>query len=141
MATISAHAEPISKILGLDFFLPNPDRHTGNFLFRDEGNGSTCLSMDFSLSSVRDGIPFGRYPMAPGRNTNVLLEQILKKTLNKFSKTKYNESIDALKTVGTDEIETILAAAPDLWFTGLGRSDILKWWDSNKGARLIQVRK
>lgn len=141
MATIAAHSDSISKILGLDFFLPNPDRHTGNFLFIDRGENSTCLSMDFSLSSVRDGIPFGRHPMGPGRNTNILLEKILKKTLNKFNKFKFNEPLDALKTVSTDDIKTILAGAPDLWFTGLGRDDILNWWESNKGARLIQVRK
>lgn len=141
MSTIALHSEAISKILGLDFFLPNPDRHTGNFLFVERGPTAICLSMDFSLSSVRDGTPFGRHPMNPGRNTSVLLELILKKTLNKFSKSKFNESIDALKALDTTDMESILAGAPDLWFTSLGRNDILRWWDANKGARLIQVRK
>jgi len=138
---LSNHSAAISKIFGLDFFLPNPDRHLGNFLFVPNPASPGCLSFDFSLSSVRNGLPFGSHPMGLGTKTNIILRELLTKKLNKFDKHRFNEALNAVQDVSVDEIIEILDAAPVEWFTKVSKTDIVEWWQSSKGARIKQVIK
>lgn len=138
---LSTHASAISKIFGLDFFLPNPDRHLGNFLFVPDSASPRCLSFDFSLSSVRNGLPFGSHPMGPSAKTNVILREFLTKKLNKFDKHRFNESLTAVQNVTVEGIASILDAAPVQWFTKVSKDEIIEWWDSSKGPRIKQVIK
>jgi len=137
---LSTHSSAISKIFGLDFFLPNPDRHLGNFLFLPNATPG-CLSFDFSLSSVRNGLPFGSHPMAPNVKTNLILREFLIKKLNKFDKHRYNDALIAVQGVSSLQIESILNAAPVQWFTKVSKEQIVEWWESSKGTRIKQVVK
>lgn len=138
---LSSHAAAVSKIIGLDFFLPNPDRHLGNFLFVPGTDPPSCLSFDFSLSNVRDGLPFGSHPMALSVKTNMILRNVLIKQLNKFDKHRYNDALTAVKKVTTEQMADVLDEAPVQWFTTVGKDEILRWWDSSKGTRIVQVFK
>ena len=138
---LQTHASAISPIFGLDFFLPNPDRHAGNFLFVRRAGVQVCLSMDFSLSSVRNAIPFGELPMYPECNTNILLRDIFIKHFNNFDKRAFNKSLDTIRSISIDQISTILNGAPDAWFSLVTRRQIIDWWDTSSGARIAQVHR
>jgi hypothetical protein len=138
---VSTHAAAISKIFGLDFFLPNPDRHLGNFLFAQQSDPPACLSFDFSLSCVRNGLPFGSHPMGPATKTNVILREFLIKKVGKFDKHRYNEALIAVKDVSNSQMSSILNSAPVQWFTKVSKQEILDWWESSKSARIAQVIK
>jgi hypothetical protein len=138
---LSSHAEAISKIFGLDYFLPNPDRHLGNFLFAPKSGHHECLSFDFSLSCVRNGLPFGSHPLGTSCRTHIVLKRFLVDDLKKFNKHKYNEALASVKVMTDNDILTILDSAPVAWYTSVSKADILSWWRASKATRILQVTK
>jgi hypothetical protein len=138
---IQGHAHEISKILGLDCFLPNCDRHAGNFIFVNRAGKQICLSMDFSLSSVRLGLPFGKFPLTPPNNTDQLLNAILINHFNKLSKNDFNSPLNIIHTITMVQISSILDAAPTAWFTLVKKKEILDWWVafSSERAALVEL--
>lgn len=138
---LSEHAVDISRIFGLDFFLPNPDRHLGNFLFSLDGLPKRCLSFDFSLSSVRSGLPFGTNLMGPSTKTNLIMKRFLIDDLKKFDKHRYNESLAKVKEVDQERMRGVLDSAPEEWYTAVSKSEILDWWHTSKNVRIAQVVK
>lgn len=140
-AVLSDHAADISRIFGLDFFLPNPDRHLRNFLFSKTGMPKRCLSFDFSLSSVRNGLPFGANVMGPSTKTHAVLKRLLIDDLKIFDKHRYNEALSKVKAVDRAQMCQVLDSAPPEWYTAVSKIDILNWWDSAKNVRIAQVMK
>ena len=135
---VKNHADTISEILGLDYFLPNPDRHMGNFIFAPRAGIETCLSFDFSLANVRDGLPFGAPPLKRGCNT-MGSQKTLNLQIKRFNKHKFNSPLNILKTFPSHDIAKILDKAPAEWYAGISKSEILQWWDSAKNSRIAQV--
>lgn len=140
-ALLSDHAADVSRIFGLDFFLPNPDRHLGNFLFSKTAMPKRCLSFDFSLSSVRNGLPFGANVMGPSTKTSAILKRLLIDDLNVFDKHRYNEALAKVKAVDQEKMRQVLDSAPPEWYTAVSKMQILEWWDTSKNVRIAQVTK
>lgn len=141
LALLTTHASAISRIFGLDFFLPNPDRHLGNFLFRTTQNEPNCLAFDYSLACVRNGIPFGAHPMGPATKTSVIMREILVKQVKKFDKHQYNKPLEKLREIPDQAMQDILDDAPIQWYTGVTKEQIMNWWLASKGPRIAQVIK
>lgn len=137
---MSEHGDMMSQIFGLDFFLPNIDRHLGNFIFSQVAGIATCLAFDFSSSSVRTGLPFGSHPLAATCKTSVV-QKLLQTQSKKFNKHRYNGSLAKLKEVTTAELATILNGAPDQWYSKVSKQEVVAWWESSKGSRIAQVVK
>ena len=136
---LETHSVAISEILGLDGFLPNPDRHPGNFLFVNRAGQPICLSMDFSLSNVRDGIPFGTFPLGTGSATTYLLRNVLRDYLGTFDQAAYQKPLATVRSISASRISNILDGAPDEWFSKISKQEIIDWWGSFSSERASQV--
>lgn len=137
IATLSAHAQAISRIFGLDFFLPNPDRHINNFLFAQEHGQEVCISFDFGWGSVRHGLPFGAPPLDSMTKTVLVRRLLTQQSI--FHPDLYNESLAAVGNVTTAQIKSALDEAPDEWYTKVTKAEIVDWWETFKNDRIAMV--
>lgn len=130
------HATPISAALTLDAFLPNIDRHAGNWLFVIRNNMSYCLAFDFSQAGARmyapPKPPFGTWPMPPSVKTQRFVE-VFSTFLDRQSADRVN---GALAAISTEQFERILRNAPEEWFTLVSLSELVEWWENDARGRI-----
>lgn len=139
LSILSTQYNQISAILTLDRFLPNIDRHVGNFFFVTREGTQLVLSFDYSLAGARiyeapkSSHPFGAWPLPPDCNTNKLIKCLPGKQVDPKITTRVN---NALANITRQDFENILNGAPDEWFTIVDRAGLMHWWDNESTKRI-----
>lgn len=137
---ITACAEQISRILALDIFLGNIDRHLGNLLFRRNMSSQlTAFSIDYGRAMFVSEFPKGSLPLGHCKTT-VTLAQLKQTEL--FQAPVAVFAISAVQGITTDHISRWLADMPIEWLPSDRRDALLAWWGTTAlSARMEAVLK
>lgn len=134
IAIVRDAAASESAALMLDAFLPNPDRHFGNWLYAARRGQFVALSIDWSRVSALHAPAFDTWPWQAGCNSDDT-----HKTLDGIGALQANEVrrvARALTGIGDDDVHAIVQSAPELWRKGLDEDAILNWWRVNRVQRI-----
>lgn len=123
-----------SAALAFDAFLPNPDRHFGNWLYAARRGKFVALSIDWSRAHFLDRPLFSGWPWPPGSKSAESLSYL--KTFGVFSAAEAHRVFDALAGLDADDIEAVLGSAPELWRENVVEDAILDWWKSSRHQRI-----
>jgi hypothetical protein len=128
----------ISAIFGVDFFLPNDDRHLGNFLFRESGRRLTPLAFDFSRSWLVLGLPFGKD--AWGNDSKSALMYKLLVDRNYISKPEILIILDKIEQLPNDFAQKVIESAPTSWLLSFDKRATINYWENNRKDRINIAR-
>ena len=122
-------AGPLSRIYAFDHFIYNEDRHTRNFIVRDQLDGHVIMAMDYSRAWIRHGMPL---PALPMKNSIVSTQQQLAVQWGRryIDQTEVKSLVDAVKNVTARQAEQIINDHPKEWLPDDMRNAILSWWGS-----------
>ncbi|WP_375591579.1 HipA family kinase [Chitiniphilus eburneus] len=128
----------ISAAYTLDAFLPNQDRHWGNFLFERVGTRVNALLFDWSKTFILDD----RTPFQPWAwPINCLSDRCLKqfKEMGRFDLPAANRTLNRINSIPPSAIGQIVAAAPEEWRTNVDEQHIMQWWSDHAGQRCLDT--
>ncbi|MBP0047676.1 hypothetical protein H9C73_02920 [Marinobacterium sp. AK62] len=153
----------LSAIYAFDLFCFNDDRHFGNYIIKDLGDGRDCamLAMDFSRSWNNMNCPVDRglvdmdpsllplYYYSPphdqsvdgqvsntGRCADILWSPQL---LKGMSGAGFFRVLHRLEQISSEIIQGILMKVPDEWCDTDRKERILQWWASSR--RIDRINK
>lgn len=120
----------MSRILALDLFLGNDDRHLNNFLFRPQkvGGALTVMAMDFSRSLLVRGWPNDTIPMPTEAKTMMVLS--LLRHLKLWDQGAAQLLLMSLQTITAAEFGHWLGSMPAAWLDASRQAALLAWWSS-----------
>jgi hypothetical protein len=126
----------LTRIYAFDHFVHNPDRHSRNFLVREQRQGHALLAFDYSRAWVLHGVP----PPALPFNINDPNERTVKvqRGLAQLFGSNYIDAGEALrilnhiKRVQVSAIVRIIDEHPKEWLPTTQRQRIIKWWKSKE---------
>jgi hypothetical protein len=132
---VQAMAQDLSAMYALDWFLPNPDRHANNILYRKTHQGNLIpLAFDWSMVSSLSTPAFSQWPWATLCNSAKMCAVI--KQFGWWDYSKERELRDRIRAVSPDVVRAILQGAPDAWKPQtLSIDDIINWWGQNASSR------
>lgn len=122
----------VAAIYALDCFLPNDDRHMGNFLFR---RSPSRRAVAFDWDHVR---LFDPWPLMNGSNTLQMLDWLAKSGLLVLP--RWHRTLDLLSSITDNELRTMLDSAPDSWCSVSEKDRLQAWWKSHSAARILALR-
>jgi hypothetical protein len=109
-----------NSIATLDHFLPNPDRHLGNYLFRTNPRATRIVAFDWSQSTL-----FNPWP-AQSSSVTIANWRDLRGRLK--DRESIRSTIEALKSINPGTFESILTSAHPSWCTPQRMQQLLNWW-------------
>lgn len=130
-------AKNLSSIIGLDHFLPNPDRHMNNLLFQSFDKHITAMSFDFSRAWLMAGFPDSDCKLPTECNTSITLN--IMKSLEKFIKDEAAATLHKVSEIQGSGVRRIFETMPSSWFDEERLDDFVKWWDSD--SRLARLER
>lgn len=131
-------AQGISRILALDLFVHNGDRHLKNYFVLKQRVGYSVVAMDFGRAWMFNGMPPPPLPMAPGENT-IMAQRVLKRLFGDFiDQAEVEDVCDRLIGVSDGEIEDFISAHPSSWLQESQKISIMKWWKSNDRTNRVR---
>lgn len=109
-----------NSIAAIDQFLPNPDRHLGNYLFRTNQKTTRVVAFDWSQSILFDPWPAhsSSVTMANWRDMRGLLKD----------RESIRSTIEGLKGISPETFESILNSAHPTWSSPERIKQLLNWW-------------
>lgn len=135
-------APGISRILALDLFVHNGDRHLNNYFVHKQRVGYSVLAMDFGRAWLMNGMPLPPLPMDPSENTIGDYKKLVKLFGDFLIASEVEDVCDRLLTVGVSDIERFIGSHPKNWLQDGDRHDILEWWESPaRTDRITSVKK
>lgn len=129
-------SKPLSGIFGLDYFLPNPDRHLNNVLCRPgPGNALIALAFDWSLVPALGDTPvFSKWPWAATCNSAVVVGGM--KAQGIWDHVAASRSLSAIAQIQAETVRSYLDSAPEEWRRTPGLVDaIVSWWATEAPVR------
>lgn len=129
-ALLSTAARDISRIIAMDLFVGNDDRHLNNFLFRNRqvDGGLVVFTMDYSRSLFIRGWPKDAFPLPPGTKTMMVMN--LLKQLSVWDGASATLALATIQSVSSVEAVSWLKAMPNPWMSGINLTQIGAWWGS-----------
>lgn len=124
-------SKDISAIYALDAFLPNDDRHAGNFLFR-LGPRLRALAFDWSRAKLFLPWPWDADCNSAG-NWNWITH------LGLHRPDTIRQTLDTLCNIEPGKIEHILNQAPREWLDEARVQHLVEWWATSRHARAADV--
>lgn len=109
-----------SSIATVDHFLPNPDRHLGNYLFRTNARTIRVVAFDWAQSTL-----FEPWPSHSSSSTSTNwrgMRGLLK------DRDSMRSTIEALKSINKATFESILTSAHPSWCSPQRIDQLLNWW-------------
>ncbi len=134
-------ATGISRVLALDLFIHNGDRHLKNYFVHKQHIGYSVLAMDFGRAWLFNGMPLPALPMPETENTIGDFRK-LKKLFGDFVVYSEVEDVcDRLESVTSEEVEGFMSSHPEEWLKDSDRIAISDWWKSTKRTeRIVSVK-
>lgn len=135
--TLIACASDISRILALDLFIANPDRHLNNFFFRSQAvaGGLTVMAFDFSRALLLNGWPSSVVPMPPSENTMGIIGFL--KSQGMWDATAAGTMLASIQSVTVANLGHWLNTMPAAWLAPAAQTALTSWWSCPKfGLRL-----
>lgn len=120
----------MSRILALDMFVGNDDRHLNNFLFRNQkiAGATIVFAMDFSRGLFVQGWPRDFCPMRS--DTNSMMTLALLKSLGIWGQAAAKLTLASIQSVSALEIEAWLLEMPVSWVQRSRIAEVKAWWSS-----------
>lgn len=129
-------AAPLSGMLGIDYFLPNPDRHLNNVLCRPgPANTLIALAFDWSLVPAIMSAPvFSMWPWSSGCNSDMVVTRM--KGSGSWNQNAAEEVVRKVGAVSPSRVREYLEAAPEPWrIQPAIVDDIVNWWTDHAPTR------
>ncbi len=123
-------APTISRILAIDLFVHNVDRHLTNYIVRDMHFGIAMLSFDFSRAWLCNGFPLPSLPMDSSCTTIQGLRFLLQEFGDFIILEECNTILDNLANLPVQTILQIISEHPVEWLTNGASDDIINWWQT-----------
>ena len=134
-------APAISRILALDLFVHNGDRHLKNYFVLKQQVGYSAVAMDFGRAWLFNGMPPPDLPMQPSENT-IAAQRALKVLFGDFiDQQEVGDVCDRLLGVTDGEIAGFISSHPSSWLQNSQKKDILDWWKSDARTGRVQTIK
>jgi hypothetical protein len=124
----------ISAIYGIDFFLPNNDRHLNNFLFRLSGRTSIPLAFDFSQAWVILGLPFGVNAWETGSKSQKAYDFL--KAQNWIVSSETMSILDKIEQLPDNFVEQVVDSAPVSWLDNFDKQATINYWQTQRKERI-----
>lgn len=127
---------PLTRIYVYDLFMHNPDRHSGNFLVREQLRGHALLAFDYSRAWAVNAVPLPLQPFDqhhPNERTIKCQRQLQRLWGSNYI--DVGEAIaflERLKRVSKQQIAQIFDQHPRKWLPTKARQDIMRWWKSKE---------
>lgn len=118
----------VCRIIGLDLFLPNGDRHLNNFLWHLLDDDAIALTFDYSEGWLMAG-PLDATPaLAPECNTLKVIKWL--QQIGGYRAHDIAETLRRLAALPDHTISMIADTLPDEWLPEGGKTAIINWWKS-----------
>lgn len=132
-------APDISRIIAMDLFVGNEDRHLNNFLFREQrlGGKISVVAMDFSRSLFVRGWPADLFPMPTTTKTMMVLAIL--KNMGIWDSAVANLVLASIQSVSPVEVERWLTEMPSRWLEPHRIADVKAWWASPEFGKRLNV--
>ncbi|MFN3890502.1 MAG: HipA family kinase [Beijerinckiaceae bacterium] len=136
--TMPGMSNSLSRILALDLFVCNVDRHDGNFLSRTDNAGHSLYAIDHTRSLFWHGeydvdLPVGTHTIQRGR------ERIGRHGLDIDAAT---DLLDKIARLPSDWADDVLRSMPSEWLVLDQRVRFSAWWENGgRSARVARLRK
>lgn len=135
-------APGISRIIALDLFVHNHDRHLDNYFVLEQRVGFSVLAMDFGRAWMFHGFPLPSLPMPPDANTVGDFRKLVKLFGHFVVDAEVDDVCDRLTKVDHEEIDGFIGSHPPSWLPESDKIAILDWWQSSdRTDRIESVRK
>lgn len=117
----------ICKILGLDLFLPNTDRHFGNFLWHQIDGTVRAMAFDYSESwAMHEGGLHNPKAMEPKCNTFKVMDFL--SVFGALKPHEIGETAGRLMQISDKKVAAIAQTIPAEWVSELDEGAIMAWW-------------
>jgi hypothetical protein len=135
VALVSNMGAQMIKPLILDYFLPNPDRHFNNFLYRKSAdNHEIVLAFDWSrVDSLKNQPLFSPWPW--GQPCNSATSVAILKRLQIWDTDVVASTARAIESLPSQKIRAILEGAPETWCPEGLVDSIVVWWENSAPQR------
>lgn len=127
---LSKAGRDISRIIAMDLFVGNDDRHLNNFLFRNRqvDGGLVVFTMDYSRSLFIRDWPKDIFPLPLGTKTMMVMS--LLKQFNVWDGASAALALATIQSISSVEAVSWLNAMPSSWLSGINLPEIGAWWGS-----------
>ncbi len=135
-------APTLSRIYAFDLFVNNIDRHTTNYIVREQHFGTALLAFDYSRAWIVNGMPPPVMPMLSSHNTVKVIKGLRSIFGDFFQKGEANYVLDRLEAISVQMVEKIIGSHPKEWLTDEQQDAIVVWWNSDaRTSRINDIRK
>ena len=124
-----------ASVFGVDAFLPNEDRHSLNFMWRNTSMGVVPLAFDFSRAWLITGLPFGGHPLH-SQSATMKMWSYLKAQFGYQIPSKIFQKISSLPD---DWLKQVLDAAPAHWLAGFDPKPTIEFWVHHRQQRCTEA--
>lgn len=125
---LKSSSQDVSGIFCMDAFMPNEDRHLGNFLFVQTGPRLRALAFDWSRTHL-----FEPWPWQSISNSQLVWHWL--KSIGVANMDVAASRMDRLQGITSEQVLQIVHAAPDAWKDKIDISAISNWWQVNREKR------
>lgn len=137
----SSLAPTLSRIYAFDLFVNNVDRHTNNYIVREQHFGISLLAFDYSRAWLVQGMPPPVLPMSELNNTVQVIKVLRAIFGDFFVKSEAYHVLDRIEDLDDTKIEKIIASHPKEWLTDQQHDGIISWWKSDvRTSRIGDIR-
>jgi hypothetical protein len=120
LQTVRDAADDITRMLVLDAFLPNDDRHASNVLFRRVGQRWRALAFDWSRARWFEPWPWGQH-------CNSAQFAGWLRTMGRLQPAAAQDCAHALQTIPTETVLESILAAPAPWRDNIDIDAVGDW--------------
>lgn len=134
-------APALSRIFAFDLFVNNVDRHTNNYIVRQQRGGWSFLAFDHSRAWMASGWPLPDPPMDALETTRKNARIVNEMLGGIIQKCDVDFVLDRLNEVRLAYIEDIINCQHGSWLNVSEKDAILNFWASSAvGRRLEMIR-
>ena len=127
-AVVRDAADDITRMLVLDAFLPNDDRHASNVLFRRVGQRWRALAFDWSRARWFEPWPWGQH-------CNSAQFAGWLRTMGRLQPAAAQDCAHAIQTIPTETVLESILAAPAPWRDNIDIDAVGNWWRNHAAER------
>ncbi|WP_010163446.1 HipA family kinase [Sphingomonas sp. PAMC 26617] len=135
-------APTLLRIYAFDLFVNNVDRHTNNYIVREQHFGTALLAFDYSRAWIVNGMPPPNMPMSSSHNTVQFIKGLRTIFGDFFQQNEADHVLDKLESTPVQAVDKIISSHPQEWLTKSQHNAILSWWKSDiRTSRISDIRK
>ncbi|HXP31078.1 MAG TPA: HipA family kinase [Stellaceae bacterium] len=123
-------AAALTHIYAFDHFIHNVDRHTNNFIVREQKGGHALIANDYSRAWLVHGFPLPAGPMAANENTVKCQRQLTAQLGSYIDPKEARTVMERLKAIPTARARNIIESHPEPWLAKAVKGQLLGWWET-----------